>query len=88
MHGIIHRSEQCSIFFFEVKQCNVLCCVGAVRFAVLPFHQPDRDVFSPSFCDVKQCCGFCYVKKLRFAVVRVSKSGWERFSPFFVDVKQ
>ena len=50
--------EEFSLFFFDVKQCSVLCWDGKLRFAVLPPSKPSWDEFGLSCCDVNQFNAF------------------------------
>ena len=52
--------EEFSLFFFDVKQCSVLCWDGKLRFAVLRLSKLGWDEFSLSFCDVSQFGAFCW----------------------------
>ena len=54
--------EQFSPFFFDVKQCSVLCWDEKLRVAVLALSKPGWDEFSFSFCDVN--LAFCYTTRL------------------------
>ena len=43
------QSGKFSLFFFDVKQCSVLCWDGKLRFAVLPLGKPSWNEFGLSF---------------------------------------